>query len=92
MPVKNVRGNIKYLPIIKKGAAKLIPMNEIPKYIAQPKAAAVAITADMFPNSPSHGFDRTQSPIMQVTMENMPIRIKVELKNGMTVRVFFSNS
>lgn len=54
------------LPIIKKGAAKFMPMNSIPKYIASPKPAAVAMTADTFPIRPSHGFDRTTSPIMQV--------------------------
>lgn len=81
-----------HLPIIKKGAAKLMPMKEMPKYMAHPNAAAVAITADMLPSKPSHGFERTQSPIIQVTMENIPMRMKVELKNGMTVLVFFSSS
>lgn len=55
------------LPIIRNGAAKLIPINSIPKYIANPNAAIVAIIADIFPNKPSHGFDRTTSPIIHVT-------------------------
>lgn len=83
---------MKVLPIIRNGAAKFIPMNEIPKYIAHPNAATVAMTAEIFPRRPSHGFERTQSPIMQVMMEKMPIKMKVELKKGMTVRVFFSSS
>lgn len=60
--------------------------------MAHPNAAAVAITADMFPSNPSHGFERTQSLIIHVTIENIPMRMKVELKNGITVLVFFSNS
>lgn len=60
--------------------------------MAQPKAAAVAITAEILPNNPSQGLDRTQSPIMHVTIENIPIRMNVELKNGITVLVFFSSS
>lgn len=55
-----------YSPIIKNGAAKLMPINETPKYIANPKAAAVAITADTLPSKPNHGFDRTVSPIIHV--------------------------
>lgn len=55
-----------HLLIIRNGAAKFIPMNSMPKYIAKPNAAHVAIIADKLPNSPSHGFDRTWSPIMQV--------------------------
>lgn len=57
-----------HLPIIKNGAAKLIPMNSIPKYMAKPKAAIVAITADMLPIKPSQGFERTTSPIIHVIM------------------------
>ena len=64
----------------------------MPKYMAHPNAAAVAITAEMLPSKPSQGFERTQSPIIQVTIENIPMRIKVELKKGMTVLVFFSSS
>lgn len=60
--------------------------------MAQPNAAAVAMTAEMFPKRPNQGFDRTQSPIIQVTIENIPMRTNVELKKGMTVLVFFSNS
>lgn len=55
-------------PIIKNGAAKLIPMNSTPRYIERPNAAAVAMHALMLPNRPSHGFDRTVSPIMHVIM------------------------
>lgn len=54
------------LPIIRKGAAKLMPMNSMPKYMAKPKAAHVAITAETLPISPNQGFDLTASPIMQV--------------------------
>lgn len=56
------------LPIIKNGAARLIPMNSMPKYMANPNAAAVAMLALTFPKSPSHGFDRTVSPIMHVSI------------------------
>lgn len=31
----------------------------MPRYMASPKAAAVAITADRLPNSPSQGLERT---------------------------------
>ena len=55
------------LPIMRKGAAKLIPMKSTPKYMHSPKADNVAIVALTFPRSPSHGFDLTQSAIMQVT-------------------------
>lgn len=53
-------------PIIRKGAARLIPMNSTPIYMASPKAAAVDMQALMLPSSPSHGFDRTVSHIMHV--------------------------
>ena len=55
------------LPIIRNGAAKLIPINSTPKYIARPKAAEVAMTALTFPSRPNHGFDLTVSPIMHVS-------------------------
>lgn len=55
-----------HLPIIKNGAARFKPMNSIPKYIQKPNAANVAIIADKFPRNPSHGFDRTTSPIIHV--------------------------
>lgn len=58
----------KYLLIMRNGAARLMPMNSMPKYMAKPNAANVAIIADRFPSSPSHGFDRTTSPIMHVIM------------------------
>lgn len=102
------------LPIIRNGAAKFIPMNSTLKYIANPKAAAVAIDALIFPSKPSHGFDRTVSPIIQVktllserleiendlsifvvelkTYLKIAIKIKVDPKYGITVRVFFSSS
>lgn len=48
-----------YVPIIRNGAAKLIPVNSIPKYIEKPNAATVAIIADKFPMRPINGFDRT---------------------------------
>lgn len=54
------------LPIIKKGAAKLMPINSIPKYIARPNPAAVAMTAETHPIRPSPGLDRTTSPIILV--------------------------
>lgn len=80
------------LPIIKKGAAKLMPINSIPIYIARPNAAQVAITAEIFPINPRKGLERTASPIMQVMTLNNAISIKVELKYGTTVCVFFSSS
>lgn len=43
-----------------------MPMNSMPRYMAKPKAAQVAITADTLPISPSQGFDLTASPIIQV--------------------------
>lgn len=57
----------KYSPIMRKGAARLMPIKSTRKYIANPNAAEVAITALTLPKSPSHGFDRTVSPIMHVT-------------------------
>lgn len=53
-------------PIIRKGAARLIPINSMPRYMASPKAAAVDIQALMLPNKPSSGFERTVSRIMHV--------------------------
>lgn len=44
---------------MRNGAAKLIPINSMPKYMAKPNAAHVAISADTLPNRPSHGFDLT---------------------------------
>lgn len=41
-------------------------MNSMPKYIARPKAAAVASTAEILPINPSQGLDRTTSPIIHV--------------------------
>lgn len=55
------------LPIIKNGAARLIPMKSTPAYIQNPKAPSVAIAALTLPKSPNQGFDRTQSNIIQVT-------------------------
>lgn len=57
-----------YLLIMSNGAAKLMPINSIFKYMARPNAAAVAIIADKLPKSPSQGFERTTSPIMHVIM------------------------
>lgn len=58
--------SVSNLLIMRNGAAKLMPINSMPKYMAMPNAANVAIIADRFPSSPSHGFDRTTSPIMHV--------------------------
>lgn len=55
------------LPIMRKGAARFIPMKSTPAYIQKPKAQSVAIAALTLPRSPSHGFDLTQSNIIQVT-------------------------
>lgn len=55
-----------YLPIIKNGAARFKPIKSMPKYIAKPNAANVAIVADKLPKNPIHGFDRTTSRIIQV--------------------------
>lgn len=43
-----------------------MPMNGMPKYMAKPNAAHVAMIADKFPRSPSHGFERTESLIIDV--------------------------
>lgn len=59
-------------PIIRNGAAKFIPINSIPKYMARPKAAQVAMTAETLPISPSQGLDFTASPIMQVITLQQP--------------------
>lgn len=56
-----------FLPIIRKGAARLIPIKSTPKYMHAPNAEIVAIPALRLPRKPSHGFDLTQSLIMQVT-------------------------
>lgn len=53
-------------PIIRKGAARFIPINSMPRYMASPKAAAVDMQALMLPNSPSKGLERTVSRIMHV--------------------------
>lgn len=55
------------MPIIRNGAAKLMPIKSTPAYMQTPKAHNVAIAALKLPNKPSHGFERTQSNIMQVT-------------------------
>lgn len=52
--------------ISKNGAARFNPMNGIPRYIAHPNAAKVAIIAEKLPMKPSHGFDFTGSLIMHV--------------------------
>lgn len=57
-----------------------------------PKADTVAIAAEMLPKRPSQGLLLTQSAIIQVTTENMPIKTKVLVKYGTTVLVFASNS
>lgn len=56
-----------HLPIIRKGAAKLIPMKSTPAYMQIPKAQRVAIAALKFPSRPNQGLDLTQSVIIQVT-------------------------
>lgn len=53
-----------HLQIIKNGAARLRPINGMPKYIAKPNAANVAPIADKFPKKPINGFERTTSPII----------------------------
>lgn len=59
------------MPIIRNGAAKLIPMKSTPKYMQTPNAQRVAIAALKFPNSPNQGFERTQSVIIQVTAKDI---------------------
>jgi len=79
-PVTNgcdVDGN---LPSIRKGAARLIPMNSTPRYIVTPKAAAVPMQAEMFPRRPSHGFARTQSAIQHDVIEKAAMMRNVVLK------------
>ena len=80
------------LPIIRNGAARLMPMKSIPRYMQSPKADTVAKAADTLPRRPSHGLLRTQSVIIQVTTENSPITAKVLEKYGTTVFVFSSSS
>uniref|UniRef100_A0A1Y1NIC6 Uncharacterized protein n=1 Tax=Photinus pyralis TaxID=7054 RepID=A0A1Y1NIC6_PHOPY len=80
------------IPIIRNGAARLMPIKSMSRYIHVPNAATVAIHALTFPKSPSHGLDLTQSAIMHVTIENNAIITNVDVKYGMTVLVFFSNS
>lgn len=57
-----------------------------------PKAATVAMAAEMLPRRPSQGLLRTQSVIMHVTTENRPIMMNVLAKYGMTVFVLASSS
>lgn len=61
-------------------------------YMAKPKADNVAIIADKLPKNPSHGFERTTSPIIHVIILKEPINTNVEVKYGTTVLVFRSNS
>lgn len=66
-PSQNQRKKLHlYIPIIKNGAARFKPINSIPRYIQHPNAANVAIMADKLPKNPSHGFERTTSPIIHV--------------------------
>lgn len=58
----------------------------------KPKAATVAMAAEMLPRRPSQGLLRTQSVIMHVTIENMPIMMNVLAKYGTTVFVLASSS
>lgn len=55
------------MPIIRNGAAKLMPIKSMPAYMHRPKAHTVAMAALKLPRRPSHGLERTQSTIMQVT-------------------------
>ena len=81
-----------YLPNIKKGAARFIPMKGTPTYIQKPKAARVPMMADMTPNKPSNGFDLTQSVIIQVTTQKAIINPMFIEKKGITELVFDSSS
>lgn len=80
------------LPIMRNGAARLMPMKSTPRYMHNPKAATVAIAAEILPSRPSQGLLRTQSVIMQVTTENRPIIMNVLVKYGTTVFVLASSS
>lgn len=59
----------------------------MPRYMAKPKAADVAITADTLPISPSHGLDRTTSPIMQVTTLLVKSETSYEIINKKIVKI-----
>lgn len=80
------------LPIMRNGAARLMPMKSIPRYMHNPKAATVATAAEILPRRPSQGLLRTQSVIMQVTTEKRPIMMNVLAKYGTTVFVLASSS
>lgn len=60
----------------------------MPKYMQRPKAAAVAITADTLPSNPSHGFDLTTSPIIQVIMLLDKIKL---IRNSMTIQMIIGS-
>lgn len=77
---------------MRNGAARLMPMKSIPRYIHNPKAAIVAMAAEMLPSKPSQGLLRTQSVIMHVTTENRPIMMNVLVKYGTIVFVLASSS
>lgn len=77
---------------MRNGAARLMPMKSIPRYMHNPKAAIVAMAAEMLPSKPSQGLLRTQSVIMHVTTENRPIMMNVLAKYGTTVFVLASSS
>lgn len=69
-----------HLPIMRKGAARLMPINSTPRYMVTPNAAAVPMQAEMFPRRPSQGFARTQSAIQQDEMEKAAMMRNVVLK------------
>lgn len=80
------------LPIMRNGAARLMPIKSIPRYMHNPNAAIVAMAAEILPRRPSQGLLRTQSAIMHVTTENRPIMMNVLVKYGTTVLVLASSS
>lgn len=69
-----------------------MPMNSMPRYMASPKAAHVAMIADRLPSRPIHGLERTWSAIIDVSTLNTAIRMNVIAMYGTTDCVFFSSS
>lgn len=77
MQINKLKDIKEYSPIIRKGAARLIPIKSIPRYIQSPKAETVANPAEILPRRPNQGLLRTQSVIIHVTTEKSPIIAKV---------------
>lgn len=77
---------------MRKGAAKLSPINGKSKYMQSPNAEIVAIAADKLPRRPINGLLLTASLFIQVITEKIPINKNVLVKYGVIVLVFSSSS